>query len=221
MADFDINKAKKSIAGIESGGNYTILGPKQGNGDYAIGKYQVMSSNVPSWTKEALGTEMTPEQFRNDPAAQEKVFENKFGGYAQQYGPAGGAAMWFSGSPNTGSSSSDSLGTSVPNYVSKFMKGYDGSSSEPEQQQQAAVYVPQVMPGTQTNQPTQAPPTPPAKEDPNKWLGLLQAALAPAHQQQPLGASPIIQANNNIVNNQQRQQQQQPGLLDLLYRRNS
>ena len=56
-----------SISNIESGGRYDLMGPAVHGGDRAIGKYQVMASNVPEWTRAALGTAMTPDQFRNSP----------------------------------------------------------------------------------------------------------------------------------------------------------
>ena len=50
-----------AIAKIESGGKYDMLGPVTKTGDRAYGKYQVMGANIPSWTKETLGREMTPQ----------------------------------------------------------------------------------------------------------------------------------------------------------------
>ncbi len=111
-----------AIAGIESGGRYDAVGPVTKKGDRAIGKYQVMASNVGPWSQEALGRALSPEEFKNSPEAQEAVFKHKFGGYAKQYGPAGAASMWFSGKP-TPSGRKDQLGTSDHSYVQKFMAG--------------------------------------------------------------------------------------------------
>ena len=47
----------------------------------ALGKYQVMPSNVASWTKRALGFSLTPAEFLASPAAQEKTVQNVLGGY--------------------------------------------------------------------------------------------------------------------------------------------
>jgi hypothetical protein len=117
-ADGDIlTRLKAGIAQKESGGNYSALGPVTKSGDRAYGKYQVMGANVGPWTQAALGHELTPEQFRNDPQAQEAVANYQLGNYIKQYGPQGAAAMWFSGSPNTTSSAKDVLGTSVSKYV--------------------------------------------------------------------------------------------------------
>lgn len=90
---------KKAIAKTESGGNYGALGPMVGN-DRAHGKYQVMGANIPSWSQQALGVSMTPEEFLRNPKAQEKIFEHIFGGYVKKYGNAADAfSMWHSGVP--------------------------------------------------------------------------------------------------------------------------
>ena len=49
-----------AIAYEESGGNYRALGKPTASGDRAYGKYQVMGSNIPQWTKEALGIPSNP-----------------------------------------------------------------------------------------------------------------------------------------------------------------
>lgn len=98
-----MNSAKAAISGIESGGNYDAVGPvvhHNGVNDRAIGKYQVMESNIPRWTEAVLGRRMTPEEFRADPSAQEKVFEGVFGKYLEKTGNMKDAAsMWHSGVP--------------------------------------------------------------------------------------------------------------------------
>jgi hypothetical protein len=84
-----------------------------------------MGANVPVWTKEVLGTAMTPEQFLASPQAQDKVFAAKFGQYVQQTGNADDAAsMWFSGKPlKEAASLTDQLGTTGAEYVQKFQRG--------------------------------------------------------------------------------------------------
>lgn len=104
-----------------SGGNYSAIGPLTSNGDRAYGAYQVMGANVPSWTQEALGYSLTPDQFLADPAAQDAVFNYKFGQYVDKYGSASDAAsVWFSGRPLSMSSGLSDGFTSVPTYVSSF-----------------------------------------------------------------------------------------------------
>jgi hypothetical protein len=128
-AGFDMARAKMASANIESGGKYDALGPITKNGDRAYGKYQVMGNNIPSWTKEVFGKSMTPEDFLADPTAQEKVYEQQFGKNVAKYGNvADAASVWFTGKPLAQAGNvSDVLGTTAPEYVSKFMAGYGGA----------------------------------------------------------------------------------------------
>jgi len=120
-----------SIAKIESGGRYDLVGPTT-NGNTALGKYQVMSNNVGPWTKEVLGTAMTPQQFLRSPQAQDAVFNAKFGGYVQQYGLEGAAQAWFGGPGSVGKGDrKDKLGTSVSSYGQRFVAGLGKSSASP------------------------------------------------------------------------------------------
>lgn len=92
----------------------------------AVGAYQVMKGNVPSWTREALGHALTWQQFRDSPKAQDAVARYKLGKYMAKYGPEGAAAMWFSGQPNPNSHASDG-GNTVRQYVNKVVKWATGS----------------------------------------------------------------------------------------------
>lgn len=107
---------------VESGGNYSVV-----NSIGAVGAYQVMKGNIPSWTKKALGYSMTWQQFRDSKAAQDKVAQVILGGYFQKYGAEGAASMWFSGQPNPNSSRSDG-GNTVSQYVAKVMAAAGGSA---------------------------------------------------------------------------------------------
>lgn len=123
MADFDPSWAG-AIASIESGGHsdpYSVVTPNP-NGKRALGKYQVMDFNVPEWTKAALGSSLTPEQFLANPDAQETVFRHRFGGYVDKYGnPQDAASAWFTGGPLAyGADKQDSLGTTGNKYVAMF-----------------------------------------------------------------------------------------------------
>ena len=111
-----------AIASIESGGNYSAVGPQTGKGR-ALGKYGVMEFNVGPWTEEALGQSMTPMQFLASPEAQERVFQHRFGGYVQKYGPEGAAKAWFAGEKGMNNPNArDVLGTTVSAYADKFNK---------------------------------------------------------------------------------------------------
>ena len=112
---------QNAIAGIESGGRYDALGPViPKTGDRAYGKYQVMGANVPVWTREILGREMTPKEFLNNPAAQDAVFNTKFGEYQQKYGNRA-ASAWFAGEQGMNNPNArDVLGTTVAGYQAKY-----------------------------------------------------------------------------------------------------
>ncbi len=110
-----------AVKSIESGGNYGALGPLTKNGDRAYGAYQVMGANIPSWTKGATGTAMTPNAFLTDQKAQDAVFNKYFGSSVSKYGnPQDAASVWFSGRPMAKAGlASDGFNT-TPEYVTKF-----------------------------------------------------------------------------------------------------
>lgn len=120
-----IGAAKQAIASIESGGNYQALGPVTKNGDRAYGKYQIMGTNVGPWTERWLGTRLTPQEFRKNPEAQERVFEGQFGEYMRRFGPEKAAAAWFAGPGGVNKvGARDMLGTSVAAYMQGFSSAY-------------------------------------------------------------------------------------------------
>lgn len=130
-----IDQYLTALGQIESSGNYGALGPVTNGGDRAYGKYQVMGNNIPAWTKQALGSSLTPSQFLNDPNAQDAVAKHYFGNYLNQYGnPQDAASMWFSGTPlSQGAGRSDGYNTGSQ-YVAKFNKalqGVQGDSTSP------------------------------------------------------------------------------------------
>lgn len=113
-----------AIRNIESrgSGGYNAMGPITANGDRAYGAYQVMGANIPAWTKSALGSSLSPQQFLASQEAQDAVFNKIFGGYVGKYGASGAAQAWFAGPGSIGRSGNpgDMLGTSVSQYVGKF-----------------------------------------------------------------------------------------------------
>ena len=122
-----VSLLKKGISRVESGGNYEALGPeiKRKSGiDRAYGKYQVMGSNIPQWTQEALGQSMTPFEFLRSPGAQEKVFENQMARNLQKYGTLQDAAsVWFSGMPLSQAqrAGAHDINLGVSDYVNKAL----------------------------------------------------------------------------------------------------
>ena len=97
---------RSAIISQESGGSYTILGqyvPGQGR---AIGIGQVMPANVGPWTKKYVGRAMSPNEFRYNPAAQDKVLNGMFNdmltnnlaaGYSEEEAVRRAAAEWYGG----------------------------------------------------------------------------------------------------------------------------
>jgi hypothetical protein len=82
-----------AIAGQESGGNYGAVNRMSG----ALGKYQIMPSNIAGWSREALGRSISPQQFLANPQLQDKIAHHMLQKYYTQYGPQGAAVAWYAG----------------------------------------------------------------------------------------------------------------------------
>lgn len=167
-----------AISSIESGGRYGLLGPATRSGDRAYGKYQVMGSNIPVWTREILGQSMTPQQFLANPQAQDAVFQGKFSQYLNKYGnPEDAASVWFSGQPlSKAANRSDVFGTTGASYVQKFDAALN---RQPQPQTAAPMASPQVMSSPQLaqSQPVpQVPQTNPIQPSPANSLPSLASA---------------------------------------------
>lgn len=93
-ASGDAKQWRAAISGIESGGNYGAVNPTSG----AMGRYQVMPANLPSWSQQALGHSITRDEFLANPQFQDKIFDTIFGGYVKRYGSVELAARaWYAG----------------------------------------------------------------------------------------------------------------------------
>jgi len=133
-----VSQIDYALGKIESGHNPSALGPLTGEGrDRAYGYSQVMGSNVPNWTKEILGTSMTPDEYLNNPNAQKAVTRGKIAQYlGQGYSPQDVASMWFSGKPmDKAGDAADVTGTTVPDYIQRFNKAYGSADTAPAQKQ--------------------------------------------------------------------------------------
>lgn len=171
-----IDTLSRNIAGIESGGfknPYEALNPTTN----AIGKYQVLPSNVPGWTQAALGKSMTPDEFKASPSAQEAVFRDQMQRNLQLYGPKDAASIWFTGKPYNvaGGAASDANNTTNASYVARATAGLPDSGT----------FTPKT-PGTTLNAagapttPAGAPAAPAATPAPSGGLaGQLASALKP------------------------------------------
>lgn len=131
---------RDAIVSIESAGSgdYAAIGPRHPKMGRALGRYQIMESNIGPWSREALGREVTPDEFMADPKLQDAIFDRKFGSYVEKYGPEGAAQAWFGGPGGVGKTNrKDVLGTSIGGYGQKFIKalgpgGGEVAASTPE-----------------------------------------------------------------------------------------
>jgi hypothetical protein len=92
----DLEKLMKAIRSQESNNNYSAY-----NGMYgASGAYQILKSNFADtggWDKEALGRDISYDEFMKNPGIQDAIARYKLGKYLQQYGAAGAAVAWYGG----------------------------------------------------------------------------------------------------------------------------
>lgn len=199
---------RDAIAGIESAGSgdYSAVGPTNPKMGRALGRYQIMESNIGPWSQEALGRTVTPEEFLADPKIQDAIFDKKFGGYVQQYGPEGAAQAWFAGPGGVGKlDRKDSLGTSVAAYSDKFNRavgsgGQQVASLDPAAGMQSPAIpapaaqaqiqgptppVPALPPPTTVASPPPVAAQPPA-QPPQQ---VAQALMAPPQPSAPAGVS--------------------------------
>lgn len=98
-----------AIKGQESSGNYGAHNGSSG----ALGAYQIMPGNLPSWSREAIGRSISPGEFLHNPALQDAIASHFLKQYYDRWGPEGAAVAWYAG----------------PGAVSKYLrnKGYGGS----------------------------------------------------------------------------------------------
>ncbi|RVD44216.1 hypothetical protein EN742_03015 [Mesorhizobium sp. M4A.F.Ca.ET.020.02.1.1] len=119
-----IGQYASAIRAVESlgSGGYSALGPVLKSGDQALGAYQIMASNLPSWSQSALGRSVSRSEFMGSPDIQDAIFEHQFGSYLNKYGnPQDAASAWFTGGPlSSGAGKMDVLGTTGSKYVDKF-----------------------------------------------------------------------------------------------------
>ena len=86
----------EAIGVQESGGNYRVVNSSSG----ALGKYQVLPSNLAPWLRECGLGVVSAKAYLNNPTLQDELARCKLGGDYNRYGPAGAAAVWYSGQPN-------------------------------------------------------------------------------------------------------------------------
>lgn len=112
------DKFMNSISQQESGGNYHSVNRDSG----AMGKYQIMPGNLPSWSKQALGHSISRSTFLNSPQLQEQIARYQMQQYYNKWGPRGAAIAWYAG---PGAVNSRNLNKSQGNYPT--ISGYVSS----------------------------------------------------------------------------------------------
>lgn len=139
-----MNGYRDAIAGIESAGSgdYNAIGPTNAKLGRALGRYQIMESNIGPWSQEALGRAVTAEEFMKNPHIQDAIFDHRFGSYVNKYGPEGAAQAWFAGPGGVGKTGRrDVLGTTVGDYGKRFMNAVGGAPQAIEAQAPGSGYV--------------------------------------------------------------------------------
>lgn len=113
----------QAIAGQESGGSgYRRVNPDSG----ALGKYQIMPSNIAGWSKAILGHSITPSQFLHSNAYQDQIASGMLKNYVKKYGYQGAAAAWYGG-PGvakrwSGLTNPQGAYPSIASYVNQIMR---------------------------------------------------------------------------------------------------
>lgn len=87
------SKFLNAIAQQESGGNYGSVNRSSG----ALGKYQIMPSNIAGWSKQILGHSVSTSQFLHSAQLQDQIASGMLKNYVKKYGYAGAAAAWYGG----------------------------------------------------------------------------------------------------------------------------
>ena len=126
-----VAKIVNAISMAESSGgkntNHPLVKEGMYKGQRAIGEYAIMPGNVSQWTKQALGYEMSVEDFKDNPDAQAYVTEYKINEYYNKYGTVEDAAsVWFTGKPVKEAGNVSDGYTTAPEYLQKFMGFYKG-----------------------------------------------------------------------------------------------
>lgn len=91
-----LDKLMRAIRQQESSNNYSAYNNMYG----ASGAYQILKSNFANaggWDKEALGRDVSYQEFMNSPQIQDAIARYKLGQYLAKYGAAGAAVAWYGG----------------------------------------------------------------------------------------------------------------------------
>lgn len=111
-----LNALMQAIREQESGGDYAVQ-----NGIGAMGAYQIMPGNISGdagWDMEALGHNITGQEFLNNPSLQNEIARFKLRDYFKKYGAGGAAKAWYAGPGNA------SLDSNSPQYGGPSVNAY-------------------------------------------------------------------------------------------------
>ena len=112
-----------AIRKIESTNRYHITA-NAGRGRTALGAYQVLDTNLPSWSRAALGRTVGVAEFLRSPQIQDRIFHHRFGQYVRKYGAHGAARAWLGGegAARGGGGAADRFGSTPSSYANKFWR---------------------------------------------------------------------------------------------------
>ena len=120
-------KYAAAIRKIESTNRYHITA-NAGRGRTALGAYQILDSNLASWSRAALGRSVSQAEFMRSPQLQDRVFHHRFGHYVKKYGAHGAARAWLGGegAARGGRGGADRFGSTPDSYARKFIQAANG-----------------------------------------------------------------------------------------------
>ena len=123
-----VDRFVQSIIEQESGRNYGAVNKRTG----ALGGYQVMPQNLDGswggrkpranfgWDYEALGRDVTPQEFLSNPAIQDQIAQYQLKRAYAKHGAEGAARWWYSNSPNPSNNRPTPNEPSPNEYAQKF-----------------------------------------------------------------------------------------------------
>lgn len=124
-----IEKSRKIIGDIESGGRYDIVHPPTKRGDRALGKYGILESGLENDSLRFYGRKVDRKEFLATPEIQDTIFRNRFGELVQKYGPEGAARAWFAGEGGMNNPNAGDGNATVAQYAAKFTKAFNESGA--------------------------------------------------------------------------------------------
>lgn len=93
----DIGRLMRAIRSQESGGRYQATNPSGATGAYQILWSNLSKNDGSDWDRQALGRDVSYNEFLNTPSIQDAIARYKLNQYMQSRGMAGAAATWYGG----------------------------------------------------------------------------------------------------------------------------